>query len=79
MKKISFLFCIIFISLILSSCGDTSNESSESGNTTEEATHDVCPHCNGAGERVNNMTGAYGVCNSCQGKGIVPKDNNLAE
>ena len=63
----------------VSSCSDATSENVEDSSQTEEPSHDVCPHCNGAGERVNNVTGAYGVCNSCQGKGIVPKDNNLAE
>jgi DnaJ-class molecular chaperone len=63
--------------LVLSSCESSSIESSQ--NESSEGTHDVCPHCNGAGERLNNVTGAFGTCNSCEGKGIVLKGHNLAE
>jgi ankyrin repeat protein len=60
-----------------SSSSSSSFNSSETPAQTEEPTHVVCPHCNGAGERINQVSGVYGICSSCLGKGIVPKDNNL--
>jgi ankyrin repeat protein len=62
-----------------SSSNSSSYNSSETPAQSEEPTHVVCPHCNGAGERINQVNGVYGICNSCLGKGIVPKDNNLAD
>jgi DnaJ-class molecular chaperone len=78
MKKLLIVSCTLLMSLILSSCRGSSTESSQN-ELSEEPTHDVCPHCNGAGERLNNVTGVFGTCNSCEGKGIVLKGHNLAE
>jgi len=32
-----------------------------------------CPHCNGTGQRINNLTGENGKCSSCGGSGMVSK------
>ncbi len=56
-----------------------SSSSTTEQSDSQESSSEVCPHCNGSGERVNNVSGVYGMCSSCQGKGIVSSDNDLAE
>ena len=33
-----------------------------------------CPHCDGSGNRINNLTGQYGDCSSCGGDGKVTEE-----
>lgn len=83
--KIVIGIIIICVCYWIFSGGDSSSapsssssfNSSETPAQTEEPTNVVCPHCNGAGERINQVSGVYGICSSCLGKGIVPEDNNL--
>jgi len=80
-KKILFGFAILIISSLLvfqvGCSGKKSNNksSSDSKVTTEssQSSYD-CPHCNGSGERINNVTGEYTTCSSCGGDGKVTKE-----
>ncbi|MBK7970931.1 MAG: hypothetical protein IPK08_19545 [Bacteroidetes bacterium] len=63
--------------LILLGCHSGSIDS-HSENSKQAATQEtyVCDHCYGTGYRVNQLTGEYGDCSTCNGTGNVDKYNH---
>ncbi len=55
------------------------NTSIQESSDSNESSSEVCPHCDGAGERINNVSGVYGICATCNGKGIVSKNSNYVK
>jgi hypothetical protein len=82
--KTKFLFITLLSTITLFSCGsnDSSSNESSSGDIEEtvSSSEEVqCPHCDGAGQRMNQISGQYGDCASCGGDGMVSSDNRLSK
>lgn len=72
-----FIFFLCFLVLYLIGCNESpverNSESTEipaAENSTSNQTY-TCVHCDGTGKRVNQLTGVYGKCASCDDTGKV--------
>jgi len=66
---LSGLSIIFYIFLGFGSDDSTSSTDETKDNSTREKKSTCCCHCYGLGKRLNEITGEYGICNSCDGTG----------
>jgi hypothetical protein len=66
-KIMGIIFFLIAIGWIWQECGGKADNKPVS-------TEYNCPHCSGMGKRLNNVSGKYGECYSCQGDGKVSQE-----
>ena len=50
------------------------NYDSGGSSPSSSGSNHTCPHCNGEGERINQLTGEYKDCSSCSGDGVVTQE-----
>ena len=71
--KYAFLLCYVIVSWLLI----IDNELSETRSLSfTNAKNYSCAHCDGIGERINQLTGKYGKCGTCKGTNQVSKQES---
>ncbi len=81
-RVVKYSLAAVFFFCLFKFCNSTdwnskSNYSSPSNSSTDDiySTDNsyTCPHCDGTGKRINQLSGTYGTCSSCSGTGKVNK------